>query len=258
MRPPSAALCALVLLLGCASTSATSTVAAPATVSAPVAIDLAAADRTPADRALDAGRHPLEMLAFFRVAPGQRIADLFAGGGYTTELLARAVGTAGTVYSQNNAFVLDRFARAPWTERLARPVNARVVRVEREFDAPLPPDVRDLDAVIFVLAYHDTVWQRTDRAAMNRAIFAALRPGGVYGIIDHSAAAGRGLDDVQTLHRIEQSALVAEVTAAGFRLDGEAAFMRNPADARDWNDSPMAAAERRGTSDRFALRFVKP
>lgn len=149
-------------------------------------------------------------------------------------------------------------ARAPWTERLARPVNARVVRVEREFDAPLPPEVRDLDAVIFVLAYHDTVWQRTDRAAMNRAVFAALRPGGVYGIIDHSAAAGRGLDDVQRLHRIEQSALVAEVTAAGFRLDGEAAFMRNPADTRDWNDSPMAAADRRGTSDRFVLRFVKP
>lgn len=260
MRPPSSALCALVLLLGCASTSATSTVAAPATVAtaAAAAVDLAAADRTPADRALDAGRHPQEMLAFFRVAPGQRVADLFAGGGYTTELLARAVGPAGAVYSQNNAFVLNRFAQAPWTERLARPVNARVVRVEREFDAPLPPDARDLDAVIFVLAYHDTVWQHTDRAAMNRAIFAALRPGGVYGIVDHSAAAGHGFDDVQTLHRIEQSALVAEVTAAGFRLDGEASFMRNPADTRDWNDSPMAAAERRGTSDRFVLRFVKP
>jgi predicted methyltransferase len=258
MRQTSPALLALGLLLGCASTAVTSTVAAPATVPASAAVDLAAADRTPADRALDAGRHPLETLAFFRVAPGQRVADLFAGGGYTTELLARAVGPTGAVYSQNNAFVINRFAQAPWTERLARPINARVVRVEREFDAPLPPDVHDLDAVIFVLAYHDTVWQHTDRAAMNRAVFASLRSGGVYGIIDHSAADGRGVEDVQTLHRIEQSTLVGEVTAAGFRLDGEAAFMRNPADTRDWNDSPMAAADRRGTSDRFVLRFVKP
>ncbi len=102
-------------------------------------LDIAAADRTEADRALDAGRHPAEVLAFFRVTHGQRVADLFAGGGYTTELLARAVGPSGAVYSQNNAFVLDRFARAPWAERLSRPVNARVVRVERELDSPLPP-----------------------------------------------------------------------------------------------------------------------
>jgi len=258
MRQTSSALLALGLLFGCASTAQTATVAAPATVAAATPVDLAAADRTPADRAIDAGRHPQETLAFFRVARGQRVADLFAGGGYTTELLARAVGPSGAVFSQNNAFAVTRFAQAPWTERLARPINANVVRVEREFDAPLPPEARDLDAVIFVLAYHDTVWLQTDRAAMNRAIFAALRPGGVYGIIDHSAADGHGVRDVQTLHRIEQSALVAEVTAAGFRLDAEAAFLRNPADTRDWNDSPMAAADRRGTSDRFVLRFVKP
>ncbi|MDO9015998.1 MAG: SAM-dependent methyltransferase [Deltaproteobacteria bacterium] len=250
---------ALGLLAGCASTSPStaSTASAPMT-SAAASVDLAAPDRTEADRALDRGRHPGEMLAFFRVAPGQRVADLFAGGGYTTELLARAVGPTGAVYSQNNAFVLERFARGPWTERLARPINARVVRVEREFDSPLPPEARDLDAVIFVLAYHDTVWQRADRAAMNRAIFQALRPGGVYGVIDHSAADGHGLADVETLHRIERSTLVEEVTAAGFRLDGEGDFMRNPADTRDWNDSPRAAADRRGTSDRFVLRFVRP
>ncbi|MEZ4365032.1 MAG: SAM-dependent methyltransferase [Kofleriaceae bacterium] len=221
-------------------------------------IDLAAADRLDEDRALDAGRHPLEMLAFFQIAPGQRVADLFAGGGYTTELLARTVGPTGTVYSQNNAWVVEKFAQAPWTARLARPLPAKVVRVEREFDAPLPDDARDLDAVIFVLAYHDTVWMETDRAAMNRAIFAALRPGGIYGIIDHSAAPGRGLEDVKTLHRIERATLVDEVIAAGFTLDGEADFLANPDDARDWNDAPSAAAERRGTSDRFVLRFVRP
>ena len=112
--------------------------------------------------------------------------------------------------------------------------------------------------MFFLLSYHDTVWMQTDRAAMNRAVFQALRPGGVYAIIDHNAAAGHGVADAQTLHRIEQSTLVAEVLAAGFRLDGEADFMRNPADARDWSASPRTAAERRGTSDRFVLRFVRP
>lgn len=257
MKHPALVL-ALGLLGGCASTSTASTTATTPAAAVAAGFDPAAPDRTEADRALDAGRHPQEMLTFFRVAPGQRVADLFAGGGYTTELLARAVGPTGTVYSQNNAWVIERFARAPWAERLARPVNARVVRVEREFDAPLPPEAHDLDAVIFVLAYHDTVWQHTDRAAMNRAIFQSLRSGGVYGVIDHHAVEGHGLADVETLHRIERSTLVAEVTAAGFRLDAEADFMRNPADTRDWNDSPRVAADRRGTSDRFVLRFVKP
>ncbi len=112
--------------------------------------------------------------------------------------------------------------------------------------------------MIFILAYHDAVWMRTDRAAMNRAVFDALRSGGVYGIVDHNAAEGRGVADAESLHRIERSVVVQEVTAAGFRLDGESELLRNPADTRDWNAAPRAAADRRGTSDRFTLRFVKP
>jgi predicted methyltransferase len=173
-------------------------------------------------------------------------------------VLARAVGPDGRVFGQNNRFVLERFAEAPWSARLATPAMRNVTRVDRELDAPLPPEASQLDAVFFLLSYHDTVWMQTDRAAMNRAIFQALRPGGVYAIIDHNAAAGHGVADVQTLHRIEQSTLVAEVLAAGFRLDGEADFMLNPADARNWSASPRTAAERRGTSDRFVLRFVRP
>jgi predicted methyltransferase len=217
-----------------------------------------APDRGADDRALDGGRHPAETLAFFGVRPGQRVAELFAGGGYTAELLARAVGPDGRVFGQNNRFLLERFAEAPWAARLATPVMRNVTRVDRELDDPLPPEATSLDAVFFLFSYHDTVWLHTDRPAMNRAIFNALRPGGVYAIIDHSAAAGHGVADVQTLHRIEQSALVAEVLAAGFRLDAEAGFLRNPADARDWSASPRTAAERRGTSDRFVLRFVRP
>ncbi len=219
---------------------------------------VAAPDRDEADRALDAGRHPEETLAFFRIAPGQRVAEIFAATGYTAELLARAVGKDGRVYAQNNRFVLDRFARAPWAKRLEKPVMANVVRVDRELDDPLPPEARDLDAVLFVLGYHDSVWMGTDRAAMNRAIFRALKPGGVYGIVDHSAAPGHGLRDAKTLHRIEEKTLENEVLAAGFRLDAEANFLRNPSEARDWSAAPGAAGARRGTSDRFVLRFVKP
>ncbi len=227
-------------------------------VSAAVRAAVDAPARADEDRALDRGRRPAEMLSFFGVGPGQRVVELFAGGGYTAELLARVVGDGGHVWVQNNAFVLDRFARGPLEARLARLGAGHVTRIDREFDAPIPPEVQGLDAVLFVLAYHDTVWLNVDRSAMNRTIFNALRPGGVYGIVDHSAAEGSGLRDVQSLHRIEQRALVAEVTAAGFVLDGEADFLRNPRDPRDWNDSPRAAADRRGTSDRFVLRFRRP
>ena len=219
---------------------------------------VAAADRSDADRALDEGRRPAEVLGFFGIEEGQRVADLFAGTGYSTELLARAVGPEGQVFAQNNRFVMERFARAPLSARLAAPHLAHVVSVERELDDPLPPEARDLDAVIFVLAYHDSVWMETDRAAMNRAVFAALRAGGVYGIVDHEAEAGSGTRDAQTLHRIECATIIAEVEAAGFRLDARSDVLANPDDAHDWSASPGAAAERRGTSDRCVLRFVKP
>ena len=241
----------LPLCLVLASTpSAAPPVAAASAVAAP--------DRSDADRALDAGRYPAETLAFFDIRPGMRVAELGAGGGYTTELLARTVGPTGRVYGQNPKLILERFAEKPWSERLAKPVNAPVVRVDREFDDPLPPDVKDLDAVLIVLFYHDTVWLGTDRARMNAAVFAALRSGGIYGVIDHSARSGTGTSDVKTLHRIEESVLVGEIEKAGFVLDAAADFMRNPADPRDWNASPSAAGEKRGTADRFVLKFRKP
>ena len=217
-----------------------------------------AADRSADDRALDAGRHPAEMLAFFGLAPGMKVAELGAGGGYTSELLARAVGPTGVVYGQNNRFIIERFAEKPWRERIAKPVNKPIVRVDREFDDPLPPEAKDLDAVFVVLFYHDTVWMETDRAKMNAAVFKALKPGGVYGIVDHSAKAGSGLADVKTFHRIDEKNVRDEILKAGFKVESEASFLRNASDTRDWNDSPSAAGDRRGTSDRFVLKFVKP
>jgi predicted methyltransferase len=219
---------------------------------------VAARDRSEADRALDAGRKPAELLRFLDLRPGMRVADLMSGGGYTAELLARAVGPTGVVYSQNNAFVTQRFAEKPWSERLATPAMKNVVRVDRELENPLPPEAKNLDAVVMVLFYHDTVWQNVDRDAMNRAIFDALRPGGEYVIVDHSGRAGTGTSETKTLHRIEEKVVREEVARAGFQLAGEAGFLGNPNDPRDWNDSPMAAGARRGTSDRFVLKFVRP
>jgi predicted methyltransferase len=240
---------ALLLLLGAASGTEI-----PPAVQA--AVD--APDRTAEDRALDAGRKPAELLAFLGIGSGMRVAELGAGGGYTAELLARVVGPTGRVYGQNSKLLLERFAEKPWSERLQRPAMTGVLRLDRPFDDPFPPEVRDLDAVLLVLFYHDTVWMKVDRAKMNRAIFDALAPGGVYGVVDHSAKAGTGVADVETLHRIEESVVKSEVLAAGFQLAGEADFLREPGDARDWSASPRTAGERRGHSDRFVLRFVKP
>lgn len=237
-------------------TPASAAPAAPATSSYDAIVN--APDRDPEDRKLDGSRHPAELLAFFDIRPGMHVAELGSGGGYTAELLARAVAPNGVVYGVNTPFFLQRFAEKPWSARLAKPVMKSVVRLDREFDDPFPPDVHDLDAVVIILIYHDTVWQKADRDKMNHAVFTALRPGGVYGIVDHSARAGSGIADVQTLHRIEESVVRGEVTRAGFRLAAEANFLKNPADTRDWNDSPREAGDRRGTSDRFVLKFVKP
>jgi predicted methyltransferase len=233
---------------------AVSTLKIPPAVQAAVS----APDRSADDLALDAGRHPAETLAFFGIQPGQKVAELGAGGGYTTELLARVVGPEGRVYGLNSPLILERFAEKPWSQRLGKPVMVGVVRLDRAFDDPFPPEVRDLDAVLIVLLYHDTVWMKVDRAKMNRAVFEALAPGGVYGIVDHSAVKGHGVADVETLHRIDEQTVRDEVEAAGFTLAAEGDFLRNPQDPRDWNASPRVAAEKRGTSDRFVLKYVKP
>lgn len=222
---------------------------------------VAAADRDPADVEADERRKPAELLAFMQLEAGMRVADLGAGSGYTTELLARAVGPAGRVYSQNTAFVLDRFAREAWTARLAKPVNANVVGLEREFDDPFPDDIEPLDRVINVLFYHDFEWQGVDRAAHNADVFAALRSGGTYVIVDSSAADGHGAADSETLHRVEEALVIAELRAAGFELGERGEFLRNPDDTRDWNALPWKSTERAEAgqfSDKFVLEFRKP
>jgi len=217
-----------------------------------------APDRDPEDKKLDAGRKPGELLAFAGIKPGMKVAELGAAGGYTSELLARAVGSTGLVYGQNSPFILKKFAAKPWADRLAKPVNKNVVNVTREFDDPLSPEAKDLDAVLIILFYHDTFWMKVDQAKMNAGVFRALKPGGVYIVVDHSGRPGAGTTEVQTIHRIEESVVRSDVAKAGFKVGADADFLRMPDDKRDWNTAPFAAAERRGTSDRFVLKLVKP
>ena len=108
------------------------------------------------------------------------------------------------------------------------------------------------------LIYHDTVWQNVDRRKMNRAVLAALKSGGRYVVCDSSAQEGSGTDAAKSLHRIDEQIVRGEVMSAGFTIFGEANFLRNRIDTRDWDSSPMAAGDKRGTSDRFCIAFRKP
>lgn len=242
----------------CASANPPPAAVAPTAASADYSTLVAAPDRSPEDKALDAGRQPGKLLEFIGVNQGMNVGEICSAGGYTTELLARAVGPNGKVYGENPKVILEKFAEQAWSARLSKPVMANVVRTDRELDSPFPAEVKNLDSVVNVLFYHDTVWLNADRTKMNSAIFSALKPGGTYIIVDHSARAGSGVADASTLHRIDEAKVRAEVESAGFKFSESTDFLRNPDDARDWNASPKSAGDKRGKSDRFALKFVKP
>ena len=113
--------------------------------------------------------------------------------------------------------------------------------------------MRDLDLVTFFFTYHDTTFMEVDRAKMNKAVYDALKPGGLYVIADHSAKTGEGATVGKSLHRIEEETLKQEVLAAGFRLVGSGDFLRNPDDPR------TVSVHRSGIrNDEFVLKFQKP
>src|SRR4051812_46722671 len=227
--------------------------AGPQTSRAPdYAAIVATPDRSEADRQTDERRKPAQLLAFTGVRPGMKVLDMDAAAGYTTELLARVVGPGGAVYAQD-APGLPARAKERFEARLRNPALKNVVRVERPFDDPVPPEVRDLDVITFFFGYHDTTFMPVDRARMNRALFAALKPGGVLVIADHSAKAGDGTGVGKSLHRIEESALLREVEAAGFRLADRGDFLRHPDDPRDTIVFRPAVPV-----DEFLLKFEKP
>ena len=282
----SGALVLAAVLAGCASTSSTM---GPRLSAVRITQVVASPDRSNADRETDLRRKPEQMLAFIGVRPGMQALDISTGGGYTSELLARAIGPSGVVYAQAHPRVPGEAAPRPEqaegaagpppqleapTTPAARPrtsedaiaervhhlqeagiLAAPIVYVNRPYEDPVPPERADaqLDLVTLIFNYHDMGWQQVDRTRMNAAVFRALKPGGLYVIADHAGRPGTGISESGTLHRVEESLVVAEVQAAGFRLQEEGMFLRNPADPRNRN-TPNPPQPK----DEFVLKFVKP
>lgn len=213
---------------------------------------VAAPDRRDTDRDIDKRRDPVKLLAFTGAQPGMTVLDMGAGGGYSTELMARAVAPNGKVYAQNMPNLFPK-AKASFDARMKTPIMKSVTPLFRPFDDPTPPEVRDIDLITFFFAYHDVTYMEVDRAAMNKKLFSMLKPGGVLVIADHSAAAGTGTSVGKSLHRIEEAALRREVEAAGFQLVGAADFLRQPGDTRDFSST-----RRTGPVDEFVLKFQRP
>ena len=214
---------------------------------------VAAPDRTEADVQTDKRRDPVKLLAFTGAHPGMKVLDMGAGGGYSTELMARAAGPSGKVYGQNAPDLGGR-AKERIEARVQTPAMKNVVMLARPFDDPVPADVRDFDLITFFFYYHDTSYMAVDRAEMNRKLYAALKPGGILVIADHSAKPGDGTSVGKSLHRIEESALRREVEAVGFKLVAEGDFWRHPEDARDFSIQPPSGK----AVDEFVLKFQKP
>lgn len=212
---------------------------------------VAAPDRSEADRQTDQRRDPVKLLTFIGAKSGMTVLDMGAGGGYSTELMARAVGPGGKVYGQD--YETSPRAKERFEARIKTDAMKNVVVLSRPFDDPVPAGVRDLDLITFFFFYHDTTYMAVDRAAMNKKLFAALKPGGFLIVADHSAKPGSGTSVGKTLHRIEESALKSEVEAAGFKLAGEADFLRHPEDPRD---EPVFRPK--VPVDEFVLKFQKP
>ena len=164
------------------------------------------------------------------------------------------VGPDGAVYTGNNPF-FDQFVAEALTALLNEPGFENVMRIDAPVDEMPLPDDASLDAVMIVLAYHDLWLTDEDRGELNRRVLAALKPGGVYGIIDHHAAEGAGTSVVESLHRIEASVIVEEITGAGFELAASGGFLSNPDDD---HSLMVFDPDIRGRTDRFVLRFEKP
>ena len=235
---------------GCAGSDAGARREAGALSRAQIEAIVASADRSDADRCNDVRRKPVEMLSFIGVRPGLVVLDVSAGGGYTSELLARAVAPSGRVYGQTG-----RAPGATLAARLKTPAGAGIHSVVQPFDNPVPADVSGgrLDLVTLMFNYHDFGAMGVDRARLNAAVFAALKPGGVFIIADHAGRPGTGISESGTLHRVEEALVRREVEAAGFRLAATGDFLRNPSDPRDREEPDPPQPK-----DEFVLKFVKP
>jgi predicted methyltransferase len=206
--------------------------------------------RPPADVARDVDRKPAELLAFAGVRKGMKIAELAPGGGYFTRILTGAVTASGQVYA-----IAGR--ASPALEDLSKERRNLTVLVASPGTIPVPDKV---DLVWTTLNYHDfkNVKLPTGGDAAqsyDAEAFKALKPGGIYLIVDHEAPPGAGASETSTLHRIEDSVVRREVEAAGFKLESESKMLRNPGDP---HTAKVQDASIRGHTDQFVLKFRKP
>lgn len=221
---------------------------------------VASETRPEGDRASDAGRKPADVLAFFGIQPGDTVLEMWAGGGYYTELLAHVVGETGTVIAHANSPILA-FAGEQHTQRHIdnRLPNAEVMLAENN---ELALDADRFDAVTIILNYHDLYWSSEEYGwdlievpAFLAELYKGIKPGGILGIVDHQAVSGSPAETGSTLHRIDSAIVIDEIESAGFELDGESDALANPADD---HTKGVFDEEIRGKTDRFVLRFRKP
>jgi len=245
------------LWIAAALAAALGTGSATATPLDAAALSAVVADpaRPEADRARDADRKPADLLAFAKVGPGQVVVDLLPGGGYFTRLFSKAVGPKGRIYAVLPESAAKADKPPPVTAVAANPAFGNVKVAFADFAKMALPERAD---VIWTSQnYHDLHLARmnVDVAAVDRAIFAALKPGGIFVVVDHAAAPGAPLDAAETLHRIDPAIVRREVEAAGFRFEGESRVLRNRSDdhAKKVFDPAI-----RGHTDQFAYRFRKP
>ena len=249
--------CTVLLAAGCSTQSAGTTPAAGLTVAEATTL-LSNGPRPEADTKRDADRKPADMVAFAGIKPGDKVVDFIPAGGYFTRVFSRVVGTRGTVYAFVPKEMVDKRANAADAVKAitAEPGYgnvAVVVEPAASFVAPEPVDV-----IWTSQNYHDMHVVRfgiPDYAGVNRAFYKALKPGGVYIVLDHAAAAGSGLADTEKLHRIDPSVVKSEVIAAGFMFEGESRVLRNPDDP---HTAMVFDPGLRGKTDQFIYKFRKP
>jgi predicted methyltransferase len=221
---------------------------------------VAATDRPEDARAMDESRKPVDVLTWMDVRPGMTVADLLTGTGYWAEILGHVVGPEGHVVAlEPNQFYNDEKSGEAWKALVAR---APAVSLERyPFEAfTYAPD--SFDAALINLSYHDLYWQseqykipRTDPDAFVRNLFAAMKPGGVVGVIDHVGNPGDTRDTVDKLHRIDPAVVKADFERAGFELVDESDLLANP---EDDHTKLVFDPAIRGKTDRFVMKFAKP
>jgi predicted methyltransferase len=207
-------------------------------------------------RASDARRHPAELVALADLQPGQRVLDLIPGDGYWTRIFSKMVGPRGRVYAMwPQAYAREASGNVQQLRDLAKtyPNVTTLVEPTAVLTAPEP-----LDVVWTSDNYHDyndKFMGRPGSQLFARSAFKALKPGGLFIVIDHAAAPGRGMQDTETLHRIDRATVIQQATAAGFRLVGESGALRNP---RDPLRIPVFDPKIRFHTSQFALKFRKP